>query len=235
MRFGTANQQQIRDIHRDALSPDLSTRQSADLLKRVRAGYDNNSDRGRANRDAAIYEFRDGNPVWKKLIHSSFHFLDEALRDENGHDVTEILREEAATFGVYGRLELSEALQSGVSAHFRMPLKRLKTARKKLKAASGRSLRPDQYEINMAAARVIAERYYYNSGRGVSALGRAAFIAWMSESRLARNNGNLPKPERKAARKRSIARTAFAARLVFSRDEYVWRQDIRRQAAELVA
>ncbi len=230
-----AEQSHIRELHGRALSPDLTPKDSIDLLKRVRAGYDNDFDRARAVRDAAKYEFRLENPFWKRLLHSSLYLLNQARSEDTPHSEEEILREEAATHGMYGRLELSRSLESGVSSSFSLPLQHLKTAKAKLRKSAGRTIRPDQYEINFAAARVIAERYSHTPSRGFRALARTALISPISESRFARHNGNLPKEARRAARKRSLARTAFAAKIAFGRHKYVWSEETRHEAAELVA
>ncbi len=232
-----AVQERLRQMHEQALHADTPIDDSIDLLTRAAAGYDTSFNQARAHRDLGKYVFRAGGDTWHASQETSLRLLEQARRESDAdHARTDILREEGATHGMYGRLVLKVALESHDLADYNVAAIRLGAAKQKIKEASGKKFRPDQYEINFAAARAVSERYDQGYGHGLLALGRAALIAGMSESRLARHrNPNLNRQERKDARKRSLGRAAFAVRVVVMPDWYSEREAVRQRTAKIVA
>ncbi len=143
-------------------------------------------------------------------------------------------RETAATRSMNGRLLLAKALEgTDSSTAFRESSSEFDSAKRELKRVA-KGFLPDQYEINFAAADIIAKRYSDHCGRPVLALARAAIIAPLSESRLVRyGDKQLTKEQRKTARRHSLARAAFAARLVFASDSYIHQPATRQKAVEI--
>ncbi len=230
-------QRQLGELHRQAVFADVDPATARMHLGQVLEGYETPLDQGRAARDLALREFRAHDPKWVGRLRQSVDLLEDALRDtELGtDDEARVLREQGATNGICGRLVLSIALRSHDSEEYQRATDFFEAAKDELHESARNSLLPDQYEINFAAARVIAERYAHGRLRAIRSLGRAALIAPLSESVFARNIAHLPQKDRWKARRRSIGRIALATRLAIMPDWYAEREAVRHRAAELVA
>ncbi len=223
------------DLHAWALD-EVPTKKSIELLEQLFLGYDNDFDKARIARDLAKYQFYSGDHRWTVSIEDSFALLRSARKDPESLIPDEMLtREEAATLSMSGYLTLLAGLETENSGAYAVASYQLHNARLLFKKTPGRSVRPDQYEINFAVAGAIADRYAHRPGRAVLALGRAALIASMSESRLARHQSPaLSKEERKKARKHSLSKLAYAAKIVFmpGGDMHLERQSVREKVIE---
>lgn len=226
------HQEYYKALHRQALLDGVTDEEALAMIKEAGKGYIDLVDQARAERDIAKLRYRLGDVVWGDSIAESSFLLLRARNKTEDEDAAPIVREMAATQAMKGRLDLSDRLtkDSDTGPSFVA----LEIAARLIHESS-REILPDQYEINFAAARVIAERYSEHDSRGFRTLARAALIAPFSETRFARHNTpGLSIETRRAARKRSIARTAFAARLVFASNKYIQRSDVRQKAAEIV-
>ncbi len=204
-------------------------------MRQVIEIYGNPVDQSRALRDLAKAQFKLNNSTWRQSSRESIKRLETARNRAETEDAGPIIREEVASYAMDGRMLLGDALKTN-SNNYSYTVGRFEAAQMRLDELDDDSgyFNPDQYEINFAAARAIAERYSTHHRRGWRALGRAALIAPLSESRFARHNARLSKENRLAARKRSMSRTAFAAMLVASPDWYIKKESVRLKAAKMV-
>ncbi len=155
-----AVQERLGQMHEQALHADTPTDDSIDLLTRAAAGYDTPFNQARAHRDLGKYVFRADGAGWRVSEEMSLSLLELARREgDANHPRADILREEGATHGMYGRLMLKIALESHDPTSYNAAAIQLGAAKQKIKKTSGKKLRPDQYEINFAAARAVSERY----------------------------------------------------------------------------
>lgn len=246
--------------YRGITDPLLKSQVARDMAKaRWRLKDDN---WGESIRDSLVHLWEAGRHIQDPQISAllreladtvpSYHpYLEDALANDTSRQVlsqhllswnsTEtarrvaIGRETAATHSMNGRLLLAKALEDADSSTaFRESSGEFDSAKRELKRVA-KGFLPDQYEINFAAADIIAKRYSDHCGRPVLALARTAIIAPLSESRLARyGNKQLTKEQRRTARRHSLARTAFAAHLVFASDSYIYQPATRQKAVEMV-
>ena len=234
----TIEQSLIRDLHERALFADVDPKTALMYLKQALEGYGTLFDKGRAARDLGRFEFRVNNPEWVEHLQQSIYLLEDALHetDYGSEDESRVLREQAATHNISGRLLLSAALRENDPPKYHDSVKFFTAAKEELRKSSGNTVLPDQYEINSSAAHVIAERYKGGRVGALRLLGRAALIAPLSESGFVRHHRKgLSIQESLKIKRQAVGRAAFAAKLVFRGNTYIQNQSVRLKAAEMVA
>jgi hypothetical protein len=225
-----------RHLHEQAVFGRVALKVRLANAKEAYEGYDNDLDKGRAARDIAKLEFLDNDPHWQYSIQDSLKLLKLAREGlvVGSPDEMAVTREESASYGMLGRLILRIALETNDLAAYSLAAEYLKWAHIFNKQSSRGAIRPDQYEVNFAFARAMAERYASGYGAGLQALGRTALIAGTTETFARHRNTSLSRQERKQARRRSRERLWLTASLVLAPGFYTEREAVREKAARLV-
>lgn len=234
---GTTEQNLIRNLHEQALFAGLDPKTARMYLMQAFEGYDTPFDQGRAARDLGKLEFCENNPNWDEWLQQSVRLLEDALHetDFGSEEEARVLREQAATNSICGRVLLSVALYENDPVKYQDSVEFFRAAKEELKKSTNDNPFPDQYEINFSAAHVIAERYNGTRRRALRALGRTALIAPLSESSFVRHHREgISYRESFNTKRQAIGRAAFAAIIALRSDKFIQKQSVRIKASKMV-